>query len=51
MASLSTYVTKYGTRTGRRKYNADHRAYRQQHLEDLRKYDRERYKAKKQADK
>jgi hypothetical protein len=47
MASLSTFERKYGKREGRKRYNAWHREYRKLHLAKLRKYDRERYKARK----
>jgi hypothetical protein len=51
MASLATYIRKFGKKEGRNKYNAWHREYRQEHLAELRKYDRKRYKAAKQGPK
>jgi hypothetical protein len=45
MASLTTYVKKFGKREGRKQYNKMHREYRKTHLAEIRKYDRVRYKA------
>lgn len=35
MASLSTYINKFGVREGRRQYNAFHREYKKQNREKI----------------
>jgi hypothetical protein len=47
MASLSTYINKYGVRNGRRQYNASHREYKKQNRDKINAAQRASRKASK----